>query len=70
MSDLRWAQGKSKSQFVREVLRRRKLDELPPVFPNGWFALLESDELKVEKVKYVTAVGMLLLLVYLYSIIS
>ncbi len=37
--------------------RRRKLGKLPPPFPNGWFAILESCELKKEAVREVYALG-------------
>ncbi|XP_034949972.1 cholesterol 7-desaturase-like [Chelonus insularis] len=36
---------------------KRKIKELPPVFPNGWFGLLRSFELAKGEVKYVTALG-------------
>lgn len=35
----------------------RKIGDLPPVFPNGWFAILESSEIKPSQVKYVAALG-------------
>lgn len=37
--------------------KKRKLGKLPPVYPNGWFALLESSQLKRGQVKYVAALG-------------
>ena len=37
--------------------RNRKLGKLPPVFPNGWFALLESSQIKKGQVKHVSALG-------------
>lgn len=39
------------------MMRLRKEGTLPPVYPNGWFALLDSDQVDVEQVKYVTALG-------------
>ena len=35
----------------------RKIGKLPPVYPNGWFALLESSQLKKKQVKHVAALG-------------
>lgn len=39
------------------MMKLRKKGTLPPVYPNGWFALLESDQIGIEQVKYVTALG-------------
>lgn len=38
-------------------LRNRKVGKLPPVYPNGWFALLESSQIKKGQVKHVSALG-------------
>ncbi|XP_014598463.1 PREDICTED: cholesterol 7-desaturase [Polistes canadensis] len=38
-------------------IKYRKMEKLPPVYPNGWFALLESSQLKVGEVKHVSALG-------------
>ncbi|XP_066598885.1 cholesterol 7-desaturase nvd-like [Prorops nasuta] len=35
----------------------RKLGNFPPVYPNGWFGLIESDQVKKGEVKHVTALG-------------
>ncbi|EFN68179.1 3-chlorobenzoate-3,4-dioxygenase oxygenase subunit [Camponotus floridanus] len=37
--------------------KNRKVGKLPPVYPNGWFALLESSQLKKGQVKHVSALG-------------
>ncbi|XP_053984121.1 cholesterol 7-desaturase nvd isoform X2 [Hylaeus anthracinus] len=37
--------------------KKRKLGKLPPVYPNGWFALLESFQLDKLQVKHVAALG-------------
>lgn len=37
--------------------KNRKVGKLPPVYPNGWFALLESSEIKKGQVKHVSALG-------------
>ncbi|KAJ4449081.1 hypothetical protein ANN_00476 [Periplaneta americana] len=49
--------GKTKREMVREVRRMRKIGNLPPVYPNGWFMLLESDNLGPGEVKHVAALG-------------
>lgn len=46
-----------KLHLIRSMMKLRKKGTLPPVYPNGWFALLESDQINVEQVKYVTALG-------------
>ncbi|XP_058801216.1 cholesterol 7-desaturase nvd [Phymastichus coffea] len=35
----------------------RKIGQLPPVYPNGWFALLESSSLRKGQVEHVSALG-------------
>lgn len=37
--------------------KNRKVGKLPPVYPNGWFALLESSQIKKGQVKHVSALG-------------
>ena len=39
------------------VRRQRKVGNLPPIYPNGWFVLLESDDLKKGQVVHVAALG-------------
>ncbi|KAG8040295.1 hypothetical protein G9C98_000866 [Cotesia typhae] len=50
----------STSKFVLErgkYFKRRKIGDLPPVYPNGWFGILESSELAKGQVKHVSALG-------------
>ena len=43
---------------VMEVVRRRRVaGDLPPVYPNGWFCVVESRALAVREVKNVHCVG-------------
>ncbi|KAI5740321.1 hypothetical protein M8J76_002690 [Diaphorina citri] len=49
--------GKTKKQLINDIRKARKIGNLPPVYPNGWFALLESSELKPKQAKYVSALG-------------
>ena len=49
--------GKSKKELVNQVRRLKKRGGIPPVFPNGWFAVLESQDLKVGQVRAVDALG-------------
>ncbi len=49
--------GRSRAQAANEVRRRRKTGELPPVFPNGWYRVLDSHMLERGDVKSVTVLG-------------
>lgn len=53
--------GRSKAQAANEVRRRRKTGELPPVYPNGWYRVLDSHLLARGDVKSVFILGMLLM---------
>ena len=49
----------SKKDIANMIRKRRVIGEnLPPVYPNGWFRLLDSWQLGVGEVKEVTALGM------------
>jgi cholesterol 7-dehydrogenase len=37
--------------------KNRQIGQLPPVYPNGWFGLLESSALKKGQVEHVAALG-------------
>lgn len=54
--------GRSRAQAANLVRRRRKIGELPPVYPNGWYRVLDSHLLGRGEVKNVSVLGMLLLL--------
>lgn len=51
--------GRSKAQAANEVRRRRKTGELPPIYPNGWYRVLDSHLLARGEVKSVSILGML-----------
>lgn len=48
---------KSKKDVLNEVRRRKRIGELPPVYPNGWFCLMRSDDLAVGASTSVNALG-------------
>ncbi|XP_059475988.1 cholesterol 7-desaturase nvd 1 [Neocloeon triangulifer] len=52
----RW-KDKSRSELATEMNRLRKVGNMPPAFPNGWFALIESDTLQKGQVKHVAVLG-------------
>jgi len=47
----------SMNDVAEQVKRRRVVGDVPPVYPNGWFALVESRCLKVGQVKNVCCLG-------------
>lgn len=47
----------SKHEVVNAVRRRKKIGDLPPVYPNGWFGLIRSEELAVGSSTAVNALG-------------
>lgn len=57
--------GRSKAQEANRVRRRRKTGDLPPVYPNGWYRVLDTHLVGRGEVKSVTVLGMLLLLLTL-----
>lgn len=50
--------GRSRARAANEVRRRRKIGELPPVYPNGWYRALDSHMLERGEVRSVTVLGM------------
>jgi cholesterol 7-dehydrogenase len=43
--------------LINSANKKKVLGDLPPVFPNGWFALLDSISLPTEGVRHVQALG-------------
>uniref|UniRef100_A0A8C2ATX7 Carboxylic ester hydrolase n=1 Tax=Cyprinus carpio TaxID=7962 RepID=A0A8C2ATX7_CYPCA len=48
---------RSRAQAANEVRRRRKTGELPPVYPNGWYRVLDSHMLERGDVTSVTVLA-------------
>jgi len=46
-----------KRDIINEVRRRKKIGDIPPPYPNGWFALLRSRELEPGASISVNALG-------------
>ena len=44
-------------QVIEAVIRRRSKGDLPPVYPNGWFAVIESRDLSSHTPKSVYCLG-------------
>lgn len=51
--------GRSKAQAANQVRRRKKTGELPPVYPNGWYRVLDSHLLQRGEVKTASVLGRL-----------
>ncbi|XP_043914350.1 cholesterol 7-desaturase nvd-like isoform X2 [Protopterus annectens] len=49
--------GRSRADVANEVRRRRKKGDLPPVYPNGWFRVLDSHQVQKGEVKNITIMG-------------
>ncbi|VDL83903.1 unnamed protein product [Nippostrongylus brasiliensis] len=49
--------GVYRERQITRLARLRRHGELPPVFPNGWYCIAESSELKPKSVKEVTVLG-------------
>lgn len=47
----------SQKEMVNVVRKRRMVGEVPPVYPNGWFAVFESHLLKSGEVHNVSYLG-------------
>ena len=62
--------GRNKKEVANEIRKRRRAGDVPPVYPNGWFSLLRSWELKTGEVKYVSALGKCFSFLVLIEIIS
>ena len=44
--------------MVNMVRKRRMVGDVPPVYPNGWFAVIESRDLKTGEAKSVSCIGL------------
>lgn len=47
----------SKQEIANNVRRRKAVGDLPPVYPNGWFGLIHSEELAVGATMSINALG-------------
>eukprot|EP00042_Codosiga_hollandica_P029291 m.161041 g.161041 ORF g.161041 m.161041 type:complete len:452 (+) comp53035_c0_seq1:204-1559(+) len=50
--------NQSLEERARDVRRRRRTGDLPPVFPNGWFAVANSRDIARGEAKQVTCLGL------------
>ncbi|XP_053551741.1 cholesterol 7-desaturase nvd [Bombina bombina] len=49
--------GRTRAEAANEVRRRRKKGDLPPVYPNGWYHVLDSHLLQPGETKSSTILG-------------
>ena len=47
----------SMKDIANDVKRRRLVGEVPPVYPNGWFGLMEGSKLKRGEAKSISVLG-------------
>ncbi|KAK5966469.1 Rieske domain-containing protein [Trichostrongylus colubriformis] len=55
--------GVYRERQITRLAKLRRLGELPPVYPNGWYCIAESDELKPKAVREITVFGQFLTLI-------
>jgi len=52
------SEGKfSMKEVANSVRKRRKVGDIPPVYPNGWFGLMESHSLEIGESKSLSVMG-------------
>lgn len=49
--------GKYKERQLERLIRLRRVGDLPPVFPNGWYCIAESNQIKNGEIKEITVFG-------------
>ncbi|KAK6726520.1 hypothetical protein RB195_004692 [Necator americanus] len=49
--------GVYRERQITRLAKLRRIGELPPVYPNGWYCIAESDEIKPKCIKEVTIFG-------------
>ncbi|KJH52421.1 rieske [2Fe-2S] domain protein [Dictyocaulus viviparus] len=54
--------GVYRERQINRLIKLRRLGELPPVYPNGWYCIAESDQVKPKSIKEVTVFGQFLTL--------
>ena len=49
----------STKEICENIKRKRKIGDCPPCYPNGWFSVIDSHDLKVNESKSVSCLGKL-----------
>ncbi|VDK78683.1 unnamed protein product [Cylicostephanus goldi] len=49
--------GVYRERQITRLAKLRRVGELPPVYPNGWYCIAESDEIKPKCIKEITIFG-------------
>lgn len=50
--------GQQRQNQIERAIRLRLNDDLPPVYPNGWFCIAESSDVHTREIKPVIIFGM------------
>jgi cholesterol 7-dehydrogenase len=57
------------NMLIERMKKLRVLGDLPPVYPNGWYCVAQSSELKPKEIKPVIFMGMLCLVMFWKKIV-
>ena len=49
--------GRSKKDIINIVRQVKRAGEIPPMYPNGWYEVMRSDDLAVGEVKAISMIG-------------
>ena len=60
--------GHKMKEMANIVRKRRQAGDVPPVYPNGWFVIMESRDIKVGESKAISYLGEYKILVYSITI--
>lgn len=47
----------TRKSIITGLRRRRKIGDMPPVYPNGWFIIMETDNLPKKAAKQINVLG-------------
>ena len=50
----------NKKDMCELIKRKRKIGDCPPCYPNGWFSVIDSHDLRVNEAKSISCLGKLL----------
>lgn len=42
---------------MERLIKLRRVGDLPPIYPNGWYCIAESDQIKPGEIKEITVFG-------------
>lgn len=54
---IKYSNVHTQKAVINGLRHRRKIGDLPPVYPNGWFIIVETDDLPKRATKQVNVLG-------------